>query len=112
MSKSKYVVVTKFAHFKVGQTIELDKECPAAAIAHVRPFVEGENDSSEAKESEQLESLKRVFQLATGKAPGKTGVKKIEQAITEAFESLNSEIEALKAEIVAKDEVKTEDSTE
>jgi hypothetical protein len=40
MAKVKYVVTSKFAHFKVGQVIELDEVCPAGAHAHVKRHVE------------------------------------------------------------------------
>ena len=40
--KAKYVVVSKFAHFKVGEVVELAVPCPSAAHAHVKLYVEPE----------------------------------------------------------------------
>lgn len=92
--KIKYVVLTKFANFKVGEVIELDKECPAAAQAHVRVFVEGENDSKEKKNQEAMDALKNIFAFVVGKPAGKTGAKKMEEAILKALEPKESEEEA------------------
>lgn len=38
--KAKYIVVSKFAQFKVGEVIELAVPCPSAADCHVKLHVE------------------------------------------------------------------------
>ncbi|AUR85533.1 hypothetical protein NVP1076O_28 [Vibrio phage 1.076.O._10N.286.51.B7] len=47
--KAKYVVVSKFAHFKAGEVIELAVPCPSAAHAHVKLYVEPEKPKARAK---------------------------------------------------------------
>lgn len=86
--KIKYIVTSKFAHFSVGQIIHLDAECPAAAKAHVRPFVEGETDSKDKKNQDATDGLKDIYSLVTGKDAGKTGPKKLVEGIKEALQEL------------------------
>lgn len=47
-TKAKYVVVTKFAHFSVGEVLELTVPCPSAAEAHVKLYVEPKVDKEES----------------------------------------------------------------
>ena len=47
--KAKYLVITKFAHFKVGEVLELSVPCPSAAQAHVKPYTEPKAEQEDAK---------------------------------------------------------------
>ena len=90
MSKVKYVVVSKFAHFKVGQVIELDEVCPSAAQAHVKRHVELEETDNSVVDSEALAALGELYTIHTGEAAGRKGVKTLLAAIIKSVDELRS----------------------
>lgn len=53
MSKVKYIVTSKFAQFAVGEVIELDEVCPAAAHAHVKRHVEAKPKKKTTKKEDK-----------------------------------------------------------
>ena len=98
MSKVKYVVVSKFAHFKVGQVVELDEECPSAAQAHVKRHVELEaSEDNSVVDSEALAALGELYTIHTGDKAGKKGVKTLLAAIIKSTDELKTEIVKLTA---------------
>ena len=81
---AKYVVVSKFAGFKVGQVLDLAVPCPSAAHAHVKPYKEPEGEvDTKAEDSDAVAALKQVYELATGKKAGKKGAKKLGEELVE-----------------------------
>ncbi len=82
--KAEYVVIKDFAHFKVGQVVELAVPCPSAAQAHVKLYVEPEGLADvEAEDSDAVAALKQVYELATGNKAGKKGAKKLGEELVE-----------------------------
>ncbi len=88
LKTSKYVVTSKFAHFKVGQVIELDDSVPSAAQAHVKRHIEPEDDNdNSASDSEALTALGELYTLHTGDKAGKKGVKTLKEAIIKSMDT-------------------------
>lgn len=79
--KEKFIVISKFAHFKVNDTIEFYPEnVPSAAAAHVRLL--GKADEKAADES--IGVLKELHEKITGEpAHHKAGAVKISASILE-----------------------------
>ncbi len=93
LKTSKYVVTSKFAHFKVGQVIELDDSVPSAAQAHVKRHIESEDDNdNSASDSEALTALGELYTLHTGDKAGKKGVKTLLAAIVKAVDELKGSV--------------------
>lgn len=79
--KEKYIVVSKFAHFKPNDTIEFEKgNVPAGAQAHVKLL----DSSREKAEDESLEILQELHETITGKpVNSRAGAKTISAKILE-----------------------------
>ena len=79
--KEKFIVISKFAHFKPNDTIEFDPEnVPSAAAAHVRPLGKGD----EKAEEESIGALRELHENITGEpAHHKAGAVKISASILE-----------------------------
>lgn len=84
---AKYVVTSKFAHFKVGQVVELSVPCPSAAQAHVRLHVK--DKEAPLDDNEALDLLKELYVTTTGDKAGKKQAKTLKDGIQKAFEALD-----------------------
>lgn len=79
--KEKFIVISKFAHFKPNDTIEFDPEnVPSAAVAHVRLVGEGDKKA----EDESIGVLRELCEIITGvSAHPRAGAVKISASIQE-----------------------------
>lgn len=84
---AKYVVISKFAKFKVGQVVELSVPCPSAAHAHVKLHVEQEVEV-DSSEGEAMTALGELYTLHTGDKAGKKGVKTLKEAIIKSIDEI------------------------
>lgn len=96
---AKYTVITKFAHFKVGQVVELSVPCPSAAEAHVKLHVEAEEAKDDkVEDSAAVAALKEIYTLATGNKPGRKGAETLGKEIIDLITKSDAEPEPEKEE--------------
>ncbi len=85
----KYIVVTKFAHFKPNDTVEFEKgNVPAGAQAHVKLL----DSKREKAQDESIGVLKDLHEKITGKsAHHSAGASKISANILEFLQSKDTD---------------------